>query len=708
MATWTHRTLVPVVLGEALVSLVLSIVLASLGWQTGPAVATLVTLAVSNLVIVPWLTLPRAGIPPRAAAVAAILGYGVGISGGVVVVAIALVSGFGPVPTLGVAAALTLIAAAGIVLLTVVRPGSTRRITSILRNGGLRVWIRQRREVREGRGQLDRVRIERPVLWVPGEPPLVTVRIATYNRGTMVRDRAIASALSQTYPNIEVVVVGDRCDAATEAAVRSVRDSRVRFENLAERGAYPSDPDFRWMVAGTVPMNRALELAKGEWIAPLDDDDEFTPDHVEVLIEACRERNLDFAYGVAEMEVEPGVWQSVGSAPLRVGRIVHAAVLFHRELGFIRHDLEAWRLHEPADWNVWHRMRDVGAQDRIRRPRRDTPLPRATGSPAMSDGPISGRSAVIVVNYRTASLTESAVRSALGSGAAEVLVIDNASADDIGHRMAALGDPRVRVVSNDRNLGFGAAANRGASLTESEVVIFLNSDAVLGAGAVAALVDEVDMFEGRAIAGPLVLNPDETIQRSVGLLPRPDDLTVRALGLHVVAKAIARLPIVGRFLRSTSIGREYEAARQQRATEVTMISGACLAVDRGKFVQLGGFDDRYFMYFEDADLCRRARAAGWRIRFVPDAVVHHLVAGSTGRDYHFGPLHGPSMVVYLGRWYGRPGAALGLALLALRALASSVLLRPGSGFARSAWRLGVDAYRAGRSTSPTPMSVPSP
>ncbi len=130
----------------------------------------------------------------------------------------------------------------------------------------------------------------------------------------MVRDRAIASALAQTYSKIEIVIVGDHCDAATEAAVRSIRDPRIQFENLAERGRYPTDPHYRWMVAGSTPMNRALDLAEGDWVAPLDDDDEFVPDHIDVLLDACRTRDLELAYGVAEMEVEPGVWETRGSA----------------------------------------------------------------------------------------------------------------------------------------------------------------------------------------------------------------------------------------------------------------------------------------------------------------------------------------------------------------------------------------------------------
>jgi O-antigen/teichoic acid export membrane protein len=362
MATSTHRSLVPLVLLEGLVSFVLSITLAARGWTLGPAIATLVTLAVSNVLLVPALTLPRSGVAARGAVSRSAIGYGTGALGGLAIASITANVGLSPLLTLATAAFLVMFLAAAIVMVTIVRPGAPKRLATILRHGGVGVWLRQRREISAGRSRLQEIRRTHPIVWIPESPPLVTVRIATYNRGAMVRDRAIASALRQTYSNIEVVVVGDHCDAETEAAVRSVRDDRVRFENLAERGVYPADADFRWMVAGSTPMNRALDLARGDWIAPLDDDDEFTEDHVEALLDACQSRSLDFAYGIAEMETSPGVWERTGAYPLRVGQIVHAAVMFHRDLAFVRHAIDSWRLHEPADWNVWHRMRDVGAR----------------------------------------------------------------------------------------------------------------------------------------------------------------------------------------------------------------------------------------------------------------------------------------------------------------------------------------------------------
>ena len=131
------------------------------------------------------------------------------------------------------------------------------------------------------------------------------------------------------------------------------------YINLAERGRYPEDAMMRWMVAGAAPMNHALDIARGEWIAPLDDDDEFTPDHVEALLDECRSRSLEFVYGVAEMEQSDGTWTRCGSWPVRPGQIVHAAVMWSSRIK-LRHDVESWKLDEPGDWNLWHRMRDAG------------------------------------------------------------------------------------------------------------------------------------------------------------------------------------------------------------------------------------------------------------------------------------------------------------------------------------------------------------
>ncbi|HTY79202.1 MAG TPA: glycosyltransferase family 2 protein [Candidatus Bathyarchaeia archaeon] len=192
--------------------------------------------------------------------------------------------------------------------------------------------------------------------------PLISVLIPTYNRADLLVERSVASVLRQPYQNFEIVVVGDACTDGTEAALRGLGDPRIRFYNLPVRGHYPRDPYLRWLVAGSAPANRALELARGQWVAPLDDDDEFSPDHLEVLLGACVRGRREFAYGVMLMEVEPGTWRPVGSYPPHCGRICNASVLYAAYLRFFRYDLEAWRLGEPNDWNLWKRMWGAGVR----------------------------------------------------------------------------------------------------------------------------------------------------------------------------------------------------------------------------------------------------------------------------------------------------------------------------------------------------------
>ncbi len=216
----------------------------------------------------------------------------------------------------------------------------------------------------EERRLLLQSRAGRDVCWPEGatEEPLVTIRIATYDRGAVVAERALASAVAQTYERLEILVVGDHCDAATEAAVRSVRDPRIRFVNLPTRGLYPTSPTPRRKVAGAHPMNAARYLARGQWIAPCDDDDELTPDHVEVLLRHAIEGRHEMVFSQASFEERPGRWRTVGSLPLRQGEISHGTVLLSSGLRFMAHSETCWKIREPSDRNLWKRMRRIGVR----------------------------------------------------------------------------------------------------------------------------------------------------------------------------------------------------------------------------------------------------------------------------------------------------------------------------------------------------------
>ena len=191
--------------------------------------------------------------------------------------------------------------------------------------------------------------------------PLVSVRIHTYNCANILVNRTIPSVLRQTYQNFEIVVVGDACTDNTEEKIKTLKDKSIRFYNLPYCPQYPHNSWAFWWTAGVPPANVGIDLCRGEWIAPLDHDDEFTEDHIEVLLDKCLSGGYEFAFGKVLSE-KPGGWEEIGSFPLRYSKVCHMGVMYSADLKFLHYDMDAWRLREPGDWNLWRRMLLAGAK----------------------------------------------------------------------------------------------------------------------------------------------------------------------------------------------------------------------------------------------------------------------------------------------------------------------------------------------------------
>lgn len=210
-----------------------------------------------------------------------------------------------------------------------------------------------------GRFRRDRESVEFQQAYT-NDSPLVTVCIATYNRGELLVERSLRSILAQDYPNLQVVVVGDHCTDDTCERMSRVTDPRVVFVNLTERGNYPTDPYHRWMVAGTAAVNHALSLARGEFVTHLDDDDEHPPERVSTLLAYIRQQKADLVWHPFEFELPNGDWE-INLAPKYAFRsVTTSSVFYHRRLAEIRWDAEAWRNMEPGDWNRFRKLRFLG------------------------------------------------------------------------------------------------------------------------------------------------------------------------------------------------------------------------------------------------------------------------------------------------------------------------------------------------------------
>lgn len=192
--------------------------------------------------------------------------------------------------------------------------------------------------------------------------PMVSVLIPTYNRSKILTERTIPSILRQTYQNFEIIIVGDHCTDGTEISLQKFCDNRIKFYNLPERGNYPLNPAYRWMVAGSVPGNKCLDLCSGDWITLCDDDDEFLENHIEVLLNYALNNDYEMVYGKVKMEIKLGKWIELGSFPLKCGNISVVSVLYRSYLKFFRYDINSWKYMEPNDYNLWRRMKEAGVR----------------------------------------------------------------------------------------------------------------------------------------------------------------------------------------------------------------------------------------------------------------------------------------------------------------------------------------------------------
>jgi len=191
--------------------------------------------------------------------------------------------------------------------------------------------------------------------------PLITVRMATFNRADLLLERSIPSVLAQTYGNFELVVVGDGCTDDTAERIAQLGDPRVRFVNLPHHGIYPTDPARRWMVAGGRAMNLGAELARGRWVAHLDDDDEFSPEHLAVLVEAARAGRYEM---VCSRFASTAAYHApvLGRYPPQLGQFSFVSALYMAQLRFFEFDAHSWMLGEPHDWNLCRRMMEAGVR----------------------------------------------------------------------------------------------------------------------------------------------------------------------------------------------------------------------------------------------------------------------------------------------------------------------------------------------------------
>ncbi|MBI2444537.1 MAG: glycosyltransferase family 2 protein [Candidatus Magasanikbacteria bacterium] len=194
--------------------------------------------------------------------------------------------------------------------------------------------------------------------------PLISIMMPTYQRGKLLVERTLPPIFAQTYQNFEIVIVGDCTADDTAELLAKITDPRLRFYNLPRRSKYPADTKSRWFVGGVPPRNVGLSLCRGDWIAELDDDDIFFPDHLEVLLRYAQENNYELvsASYIAERYGKRSVVDVRDVAP-RVGGI--ETWLYRSYLRFFRYNIDSWRKSYNCPQEIDRQIRMYRAGVRI-------------------------------------------------------------------------------------------------------------------------------------------------------------------------------------------------------------------------------------------------------------------------------------------------------------------------------------------------------
>jgi len=483
--------------------------------------------------------------------------------------------------------------------------------------------------------------------------PLVSVIVPTFNRPTTLK-MALESILRQTLTDYEIIVVND-AGTDIEPIVASYNSSGTvtSIRHARNRGL-------------AAARNSGIGVARGKYIAYLDDDDRFGPRHLEVLVEFLEHNPFQAAYTDAWR-----VWQTNENGRMvDVKRDVPYSREFNPDLLLLSNYFpvlcmmhekqclevtggfdESLTTHE--DWDLWIRLsrhypfahiKDTTAEftwrmdgssmtsekpeDFLRTktliyqkydsyfrarphliPFREEELKNLQQRVNKTDFDCS----IIIPVFNRVDLTQQCLihlSETIAGCSYEVIVVDNASTDGTADYLASLsGD--LRIIRNQHNLGFAKACNQGAAVARGQYLVFLNNDTIPQPGWLEPLVQEVQGDAQVGIVGSKLLFPDGRVQHAGVVFSR-----FYGEPYHLFLGSSPDIPGIN------------------RRRELQAVTAACMLVRKTCFEEVGGFDEGFLNGFEDVDFCLRIRQCGMKVIYQPNSQVYHLESQTEGRKTH--------------------------------------------------------------------------
>lgn len=258
---------------------------------------------------------------------------------------------------------------------------------------------------------------------------------------------------------------------------------------------------------------------------------------------------------------------------------------------------------------------------------------------------------IIIVNYNQKNLLKNCLNNILKAGISidyEIIIIDNNSNDNSKEFLSKLniGNININIVLNNHNKGYASANNQGIKLSERDYILCLNPDVIVLPNSIEILYKFLKKHDNAGIVGPQLLNPDKTIQHSCCRFPRLYTPVIRRTFLQ-------KLPLFKKEIqRYLMHDFDHKSTRQ-----VDWLIGACIMIKKKVLNDIGIFDNRFFLYFEDVDLARRVWKAGYKVYYHPKAVMIHFHQRLSASKHVFSSLltkvtwiHISSALKYFSKW----------------------------------------------------------
>lgn len=228
---------------------------------------------------------------------------------------------------------------------------------------------------------------------------------------------------------------------------------------------------------------------------------------------------------------------------------------------------------------------------------------------------------IIILTYNSSSYISDLIKSikALNPNTSdyEIIVVDNSSVDDTVSQVSRTtprfgGQASIKLIENEKNLGFAAGINRGSKEANGEYLLFMNPDTVFEKGNINDLFSVFDMFENAGIVGGKLIDKNGKEEKSAGRFFGLFEIFLMALGLDETF-GVRTCP--------------------KEIKKVAFVSGGFMMVKKELFKKLNGFDENFFMYVEDVDFCKRTKNKGYQTYFTPDVCLMHFSHGSSSRSF---------------------------------------------------------------------------